>query len=439
MAEVIQFNCPACGTTLRLPLAMAAQHGPCPTCDREIVAPDPYRGLGAYEATFALAPPEPEPFRAFADSPPLVPKEPEIAPAPPVPTPPEEPVTSEPAPPEVVPDPLPVAPSPVFSETHAAPESRKTILVLSCLLAGAVGLAMGYAFGVRSTRIFTADPPFTSPAAAIQKQEKPEPSPVPVVQAGPTATPAQEPQPEVKTAHTPEPAPIPVQPVIDASKIEKPAPPVKVSDAAEASLRAFLDAPDWAARNAHVLFPDVVRSAMETYSHEVPDGPTPYKSISVAQSSTDEKTGDTLFIFYVVTETFPTGIPVAVTETPQGWLVDWQSFVEFRDDQFKKFADGPADRTQRFHLTVRPPPPARAATTENEHFSSFLLDPPFPDRQQLAFVKKNSEAYATCHAATESGVPLFAVLETTKRTTPDGQGYLEILKVTATDWLPREK
>jgi len=427
MAEVIQFNCPVCGTMLRLPLDLAAQKGPCPTCQREIIAPDPFRGIGAFEAPDEGSFPRDEPFRPFVDSPPVVPKEiePEPKPAPPVVKEIEVPVVSE------TPPPAPVA-SP---EIKVSPEPQKTILVLSCLLSFAVALAMGYALGVRSNQYFMRIPAptalntpvekvgKTAPVEASMLAPKHEPTPIfvkPIIQEAP-------PKPEPPKVEQQQPQP------------EKPPQSVKVSAAAEASLRAFLEAPDWATRNAHVLFSEAIRSAMENYSREAPDGPTPFKSITVKQSQTDEKTGNTLFIFMVETDALPVGIPAAVVETPKGWLVDWQAFVEFRDDLFKKFSDGPTGKTGRFHLIVSTPPPDRAANTQNEHFASFLLDPPIPGRQQLAFVKKNTEAYRTCLAATASGGIFTPVLEVTKLTTPDKQTYLEILKVHAGDWLPREK
>ena len=416
MAEVIQFHCPACGTMLRLPLELAAQKGPCPECDREIIAPDPYRGIGALEAPAAVAFAPPEALPAFADSPPLVPRELEIMVHS---APPEEKETP------VIPETIPAAP-----ENKVPAGSPKTTLVLSCLLSFAVALAMGYALGVRTYSHFTSSPP-TAPVIPPVKEIEP-------------IAPVEPPPP----APAPEPAPVPEKPAIEETKAEIPKPeppkeapkpeaPVKASAAAEASLRAFLEAPDWATRNAHVLFPEAVRSAMEAYSHVAPDGPTPFKSIAVKQSQTDDKTGNTLFIFQVDTEAVPTGIPVAVAETPKGWLVDWQTFVEFRDDLFKKFADGPAGQKQRFHLIVSTPPPARAAKTENENFASFLLDPPLPGRQQIAFVLKNSEAYQICQAATDAGGIFTPVLEVTKLNTPEGQGYLQILEISATDWIPK--
>jgi hypothetical protein len=332
MAEVIQFNCPSCGTLLRLPLAMAACQGPCPKCDREIVAPDPARGTNAHEAIVAA-------------------------------------VIAKP---------------------------RRKIAFFPCLLTGAVGFALG----AISTQHFA-----------------PTPSVIPPVK-------AEEPW---VTAPAAEPA-----------IAKSPPPPAQASAAAETSLRAFLEAPDWAARSAHVLFPEKLRGAMEAYSREAPDGPTAFKSIAVKHSHIDELTGSSLLIFYVATETFPAGIPVAVKETSGGWRVDWQAFVEFRDQLFQKFVDGPADRTGRFHLVATPPPPERAAKTDNEHFSSFLIQSPLDAQPQLGFVKKSSEVFNSFQSATKDGGIFTPVLEMAKRQTADGKSYLEVLKITATDWLPRD-
>jgi hypothetical protein len=401
MAELIQFNCPACGTLLRLPLAMAARQGPCPNCDREIVAPDPYRGFGAYE----IPPPPPpkviEPFRPFAESPPMVPKEPAA-------------VAARPA--ELFP--VKVEEHPVIPVLACARPLRH-VLIPSCLASALIGGIWGYAFAVRMPQTAASAPPLASSAATPPSVEEPTAPAIPV-------------QPK-----SPPPAPEPAKPEPQTPKTEKSPEPAKVSAAAEASLKAFLEAPDWAARSSYVLSPEKIRPAMESYSHEVADGPTAYQSISLAQSSIDEKTGNTLFIFNVKTSKSPTGMPVVVKETPGGWLVDWQAFVEFRDALFKKFVDGPVDKTGQFHLLATAPPPDRAAKTENEHFSSFLLESPVSGSQQLAFVRKTSEGYDLFEAGTKDGRVFTPVIEVAKRKTAEGQSYFEVTRVLATTWQPQ--
>ncbi len=448
MAEVIQFQCPICATTLRLPLAMAARQGPCPTCGREIIAPDPYRGVGAHEVQPLWHPPELEPSRPFVESPPLAtlapkpPSEPfqERIPAqecPPVQEiPPWAPFGDQsPTPhPEAVWDNPPALPPPPPVAAPACQKPQRTILVLSCLLAALGGFVIGLAWaqqspasGPQAGLLIPSQPPVEK-ASILPEPAKPEPV---KIAPGPT-----EPSPPVPVlvkprVETPEPAPKPPEPVIEKS--------AKVSAAAQASLQAFLEAPDWATRCAHVLFPEKVRGAMEAYSKEAPDGPTSYKSIAVKQSQIDEKTGLTLFVFVVVTEKFPQGIPVAVKETANGWLVDWLTFVEFRDGLFQKFIDGPVEQTGYFHLAVTRPPADRAASTENDFFSSFLLQSPLAEKPKLAFARKNSEAYKEILAQTAAGQVFAPVLEVRKRKTPDGQPYFEIQRVMAPDWLPREQ
>ncbi len=436
MAEVIQFNCPLCATTLRLPLALSGQQGPCPGCQGEIVAPDPYRGVGAKPAEAPPPPPEPEPFKPFAESPPLVPRgqeEPVNLPEPVV----QRPVRAiEDAPP---PKEIPV---PVVRPTSAA--SQLPIGILACILSALLGLVIGYALGARSVKaapvsqaISHIETPATvapSPVAAIDVTSQPA-NPV----TGETVEIA---PPKLEPAPTVDPAPIaidPVPPVVETvpeePNVTAPEPP-KISAAAEASLRAFLEAQDWASRSAHVLSPESVRNAMEAYSHVAPDGPTPFKSIALKDSRIDPTSGSTMFLFFVTTEKFPDGLPVVMKETPNGWLVDWAAFVEFRDDLFEKFAEGPADKSGVFHLIVTKPETNRAANTDNAGFSSVMLASPLSTKNFIAFVNKNSELFNTIKTATDAGLPFSPVLEVAKRKTAGGKPYLEVEKITATNWFP---
>jgi hypothetical protein len=383
MAEMIQFPCPVCGTALRLPLAMAAVRGPCPNCSQEIIAPDPARGLAAHKV------PVPEP-----------------------------PVEIEPVGPDGPPTPVPqlLSEPPPEPQPPVARPSRGR-LALSCLLTGLLTLAIGFFLGMR-----------------VGRESSPPPAP---------AVPLAAEVPAVPKPPLPEPVTIRVKPIIDPVPAEMPEPepreePKQVSATAEATLRAFLEAPDWASRSAYVLFPEKIRAAMEAYSQQAPDGPTAFKAITPKQTQLDEATGYTLMIFFVATEAFPTGIPTAVQETADGWRVDWQAFVEFRDQLFQKFVEGPIGRTGRFHLIVSQPPPAAEVNRANEHFMSVVVNAPLNPTQQAAYVKKASEASATLRAATPADEFFTPVLEIAKRGTPDGKTYLEILEVVASNWSPRE-
>jgi hypothetical protein len=111
--------------------------------------------------------------------------------------------------------------------------------------------------------------------------------------------------------------------------------------------------------------------------------------------------------------------------------------VEFRDDLFQSFVDGPADKVGYFHVMVREPSPEQVAPLENKNFTPYLLQAPLADDARMAFVKNGSEAATTLHDQTAGGMSYHPVLEVVKRKTPDKQDYFEILSVQADDWFPR--
>ncbi|MFT3992518.1 MAG: hypothetical protein QM680_14045 [Luteolibacter sp.] len=397
MPQMIQFPCPACGITLQLPYELAGQRGPCPRCRREIIAPNPHTGIGARRVA-EPAPPKPFADVPFSDAPSRRAAAPETP-------------SAVPAAPRPQPAPAPASLPPF----RCGP--RRAVLFLSCALTGLISMALGYLLGQRMPDLLNPKP----------LREITQMSEIPVKTIVKTVIPPKE---------TPaEPVAIPAEPIAVETK---PAPekPAKVSDQALAVLKAFLEAPDWATRNTYVLNAESLRTAMEAYSREAPDGPTPYQSIQVAHGTTDPETGETLFIFQVVTESIPSGIPVAVQETPKGWFVDWMTFVEFRDDRFTKFTTGPAGTSGVFHLVVNLPPEGEAQS-HNEHFITYQIYPPIPDRVKNAYCKIGTETFEKLQQTTPEGSFSNLVLEVAKKASADGKSqYLEILNVRATDWRP---
>ena len=178
MPDLIQFECPSCAATLRIPIEMSGHHGPCPVCHHGIVAPDPYSGIGAYLAVGTLAPspeppetaiaPEREPA-AFADPLP----EPVPFPAPlPEPEPIQESVptpviatvpvstTDQPCPKDLIepqPPDEPVAtrafaedPSPPHKRDVQGPSSRRSragVLAFACAATASLALGAGLFIG----------------------------------------------------------------------------------------------------------------------------------------------------------------------------------------------------------------------------------------------------------------------------------------------------
>lgn len=379
----------------------------------------------------AATPPLPEPLPEPVPEPPPVPELlKETAPVAPAETPAAEPapadskVEPEPAaaaPDEPTPKSAPDLPDPAPASLPA-PKPRGIGWLIPSLLFSAVFAAVGFQLGKSHRPSLPVDPP-AIPVAPIAAEPPPEPEPEPL------------PPPDPLTPPEPEIPPVPVDPA--------PAPdPARPT--AEATLRAFLEAPDWKTRGERVLDPDVILPALEKYAAQAGDGPFATTSVRFL-----EQTGHT-HLFKVCTPAIPEGFPVAVTETTEGPMIDWESFIGFHDDHFRKFLEGPPGKSGIFDLLVKPD----TATPDDPaaHFVRYRLSVPMPGRETVAWIPKESVALARLRAifdgsggfdkATvdqlmETGIPLVLALE--KKKTNDGRDFIEIKDFVAIGWGPAGK
>jgi len=302
----------------------------------------------------------------------------------------------------------------------------RTVLVLSCAVAALTGLVTGYLLGLRSPRPLVSE---TKPAK--------EPATRPATKADPVEAPLPAPEPgPVK----PSPPPIKTTPPVDQSATPPPVEEtaLKAIPAPEAALKAFLAAPDWKSRALHVLHPAETTAKMETYHATTPDGPTAFTSLRADASHGDGEKSARLLSYLIVTESHPDGLPVALVETPEGWKVDWETFVEFRDDHFGRFAAGQGGEAGAFHVLVRNTHYFGEPFPGSDQLTAFRLDPPLPDRNHYAFVPTGSDLHKTLAGVTEWGRPFAPVLQLVRKPHGDRKFHLEIESILAPNWRPRE-
>lgn len=360
MADVIQFQCPACCVTLRVPLQAAGQHGPCPHCQQMIIAPDPDTNTAACQlAVEAPERPQPEPPQ------------------------PKVPATSSFAPFQGVPIAAPEIP--VSAPRPAQPKLPSTLP--AALAVGVLAALLGFAGGYQSARL---------------PQERPTPPKAPV-----TAQP-------IAAEHAP------ASPTLSAPK---------------AVLDEFLATPDWRTRSRLVLSADRVTPSMETYYATHPDGPTIATRTMIEHCEANAVSNLMLVVFRVFTAECPTGFTVALAETADGWKVDWEPFVEFKDELFIEFVAGKSGMSGKFHLILLP----STSPSPSEEKSSYILSDPVKGREFLAFAQKGAETEKALEALTKEGVIATPVLELARRSKADGSFEIEILAVPSTNWRPDTK
>lgn len=329
----------------------------------------------------------------------------------------------------------------------------RTVFILSMVVATLAGLVTGYLLGLRTPRppvagTLPAAPPSpgaktkAGPAAAPAQGQEPEPERTPEQEAEP-ARPEPTAPPVVAPPVLPPPVTPPlVEPTQPSEQSATPPPveesPLKVIPAPEAALKAFLAAPDWKARALHVLHPGETSPKMEAYHATTADGPTAYTSLRADASHGDGEKNARLLSYLIATEALPDGFPVALVETPEGWKVDWETFVEFRDDHFGRFAAGQGGDAGDFHVLVRNTHYFGEPFPGSGKLTAFRLDPPLPDRNHYAFVPTGSDLHKTLAGVTEWGRPFAPVLQLVRKQHGDRKFHLEIESILAPNWRPAE-
>jgi hypothetical protein len=194
-----------------------------------------------------------------------------------------------------------------------------------------------------------------------------------------------------------------------------------------------------------VIVPDQVRDLMEKRARESGDGPIPVIGVTL------DVTNSGNYIYSVRTKAMPDGIPVTVLPTEDGPKVDWEAFISFHDDDFRKFCEGPVGNSGIFLVFARPDPPEGGEA--ESHFMRFLLSVPMPNRAKQAYVRKNSTVMPKLQGVfdgsghfnkdqvnemvSKSGVPMVLGLE--KKSNGVGQNFLEITQYVALGWGPRHE
>ena len=195
------------------------------------------------------------------------------------------------------------------------------------------------------------------------------------------------------------------------------------------------------------------KSASEDRAEAVVPGPRVTLEDFLAEAGTaflsiePEQAHEEFHLFRVKTIDQPAGFPVAVMREEAGWRVNEESFAEFAEDRFRKFAKGAGEAAAEFKLLLKP----AEQGAPNELFAAYHVQPPMPDRSAIAYARNGTVVESQLRAvlANElghddgvhrellagSGLPL--VLQLKRGHGAGGGVYLEVEEVVASGWGPR--
>lgn len=155
------------------------------------------------------------------------------------------------------------------------------------------------------------------------------------------------------------------------------------------ALTLFLQARTWKDRLVLSHGGDSLDAEMEAYYRKAKDDANPPTSVEHIASAPLPDGVRTVQVFHVTFPDLPQGFPVPVRQTDEGWKIDWQAFVEFREGRLKKFLaqyqDAPGIfrvRLQRAHYQDR-------AVPKLDDKYIFRIAAPIDGHEGYVFVEKD--------------------------------------------------
>jgi hypothetical protein len=161
--------------------------------------------------------------------------------------------------------------------------------------------------------------------------------------------------------------------------------------AADALLK-FLNAADVRERLRYTLAADVMQPLMERYYSVNEGGPIHVDTISLVRlDKKPEIGGGAHALFGIESKGWQFPVPVMLEEGPDGFRVDWLSFVEFKDRLlerfFKAYQEGPA----RFHVGITRTHYFEDTVPNSDNKDAFRVSPAPPNPYHATiFVDKDS-------------------------------------------------
>jgi hypothetical protein len=146
-------------------------------------------------------------------------------------------------------------------------------------------------------------------------------------------------------------------------------------------------------------------------------------------------TGSKAHIFNVLDPAHPLGFPVSAEDTPDGYRIDWQSYIQWRDAWLRRFLDSKSSDPQTLFVVLRRTHYFNDDVPGLEDKHAFKVTSAVPgDEGAVAFVEKNSAIGRSLAELYEWRTLYFPVVEL--QWVPSGKEsrYLRLNRIVRSSW-----
>lgn len=174
---------------------------------------------------------------------------------------------------------------------------------------------------------------------------------------------------------------------------------------------------------------------LKGYYTAQPLQPLKHVEIELMEQGTTVDTRASAFVFNVRHEASAEGFPVLVEETPAGMRLDWQSYIQWRDEWLKKFATQRGTAPQILYVTLRRTHYFNDDVPDLENKLAFRLASARSEEEGVvAFVDRQSGLGRELDAAYRWHQVYFPVVELQWEQEGDNRHYVRLRRVVRASW-----
>lgn len=208
----------------------------------------------------------------------------------------------------------------------------------------------------------------------------------------------------------------------------------KASRPALEALKFFLAAPTWQYRLRWVQKPDTVKAAMEKHYRKYPDGPVEVARIDFIERYPAKSNTPPYCMFEVSGGELKRKILVLVEEKNKtSHLVDWEAFVEFKDQLLREFLSKPGTQSGKFRVMLRRKHYFDKDVPEIERKETFEITQPGTDTTANVFVVKGGSVSKALSQQLAWGDSIAATVQLAWHGEGE-RGWIELKTVPAYGW-----